>query len=127
MTKGFRDFILRGNVIELAIAVVIGVAFNAVVQAMSEDFIGGIIGAIGGTSDLGNAGFMVNGSRIVYGSTLTALINFAIVAAVIYFLIVVPMNELNARRRSGEEAGAPRPDEVVLLEEIRDLLRDRGR
>ena len=87
--------------------------------------IGGIIGAIGGTPDFANAGFTVNGSKIVYGSTINALINFAIVAAVIYFVVVVPMQAL-ARRR-GADADTPAPsDETVLLTDIRDLLRTQG-
>jgi large conductance mechanosensitive channel len=123
MIKGFRDFIMRGNVIDLAIAVVIGAAFGAVVAAFSKDFIGGIIGAIGGTPDFSNAGFTVNGSKIVYGSTINALIQFLIVAAVIYFVIVVPMTEMAKRRNKDADAATPAPsDEAVLLTEIRDLM-----
>lgn len=123
MLKGFRDFILRGNIVELAIAFVMGVAFSAVVTAFSKDFVGGLIGAIGGTPDFNDAGVTVNGSKIVYGSTVTALINFAIVAAIIYFLIVVPLNAIEARRRRGDEDGPPPSEEVELLTEIRDLLK----
>ena len=123
MLKGFRDFLMRGNVIDLAVAVVIGAAFGAVVAAFADDFIGGILGAIGGSPDFGDAGFTVNGSKIVYGSTLTALIQFMIVAAAIYFIVVVPMQAM-AKRRGGEESPAP-SDEVVILSEIRDLLRGR--
>jgi large conductance mechanosensitive channel len=121
MLKGFRDFLMRGNVIDLAVAVVIGAAFGAVVAAFADDFIGGILGAIGGSPDFGDAGFTVNGSKIVYGSTLTALIQFAIVAAAIYFVIVVPMQAMAKRRGVEEESPAP-SDEVVLLTDIRDLL-----
>jgi large conductance mechanosensitive channel len=124
MIKGFRAFILRGNVIDLAIAVIIGAAFGAVVSAFATDFIGGLIGAIGGTPDFGRAGVTVNGSKIVYGSTINALINFVIVAAVIYFVIVVPMTEMARRRAKDADADTPAPsDEAVLLTEIRDLLR----
>jgi large conductance mechanosensitive channel len=124
MLKGFRDFMMRGNVVDLAVAVVIGAAFGAVVGAFANDLIGGIIGAIGGSPDFADAGITVNGSKIVYGSTVTALINFAIVAAVIYFVVVVPMQALAERRRRGEPAPeTPAPsDEAVLLTEIRDLL-----
>ena len=126
MLKGFRDFIMRGNVVDLAVAVVIGAAFGAVVAAFADDFIGGILGAIGGSPDFGDAGFTVNGSKIVYGSTLTALIQFVIVAAAIYFAIVLPMQAM-ARRRSVEEDSPAPSDEAVLLTEIRDLLqRQRG-
>ena len=127
MLKGFKDFIMRGNVVDLAVAVVIGAAFGAIVSAFAEDFIGGIIGAIGGSPDFGNAGFTVNDSKIVIGSTITALINFVIIAASIYFLIVVPMTKLAARRAQDEvDADTPAPsDEAVLLTDIRDLLRER--
>ncbi len=124
MLSGFKAFLLRGNVIDLAIAVVIGAAFGGVVSAFADDVIGGLIGVIGGSPDFGRAGFTVNGSKIVYGSTITALINFLIVAAVIYFVIVVPMTRLAARRGGEADADTPAPsDEAVLLTEIRDLLR----
>jgi large conductance mechanosensitive channel len=123
MIKGFRDFLMRGNVVDLAVAVVRGAAFGAVVGAFADDFIGGLIGAIGGSPDFGRAGVTVNDSRIVWGSTITALIQFLIVAAAVYFLVVVPMQAMAARR--GAEADTPAPsDEAVLLTEIRDLLRE---
>lgn len=125
--KGFKDFLLRGNVVDLAVAVVIGTAFGAVVAAFATDFIGGIIGAIGGTPDFGSAGFEANDSKIIIGSTINALINFAIVAAIIYFVVVVPINRLMERRRTGEEPEVAAPSEdIVLLQEIRDLLRQRA-
>ena len=103
---------------------VIGAAFGGVVSAFADDFIGGLIGVIGGTPDFGRAGITLNGSRIVYGSTVTALVNFLIVAAVVYFVIVVPMTRLAAGDGAGADADTPAPsDEVVLLTEIRDLLR----
>ena len=124
MIRGFKAFLLRGNVVDLAIAVVIGAAFGGVVSAFADDFIGGLIGVIGGTPDFGRAGITLNGSRIVYGSTVTALVNFLIVAAVIYFAIVVPMTRLAARDDAEADADMPAPsDEAVLLTEIRDLLR----
>ena len=126
MIKGFKDFLLRGNVVDLAVAVVIGVAFGAVVTAFAEDFIGGIIGAIGGSPDFGQAGFEVNDSKIVLGTTVTALINFLIVAFAVYFFVVVPVNKLMERRKKGEEPEVAAPSEdIVLLQEIRDLLRQR--
>jgi large conductance mechanosensitive channel len=125
MLKGFRDFIMRGNVIDLAVAFVIGAAFGTVVNAFATDFIGGIIGAIGGTPNFGRAGFTVNGSKIVYGSVINALIYFIIVAAAVYFFVVLPMQKLNERR--GADAATPAPsDEAVLLTDIRDLLRAQG-
>jgi large conductance mechanosensitive channel len=123
MLKAFRDFIMRGNVIDLAIAVVIGAAFGGIVTAISRDFIGGILGAAGGTDSFNAAGFTVNGSKIVYGTTITAIINFAIVAAVLYFIVILPMNELARRRATPGEPETPAPsDEAVLLTEIRDIL-----
>ena len=126
MIKGFKDFLLRGNVVDLAVAVVIGLAFGMVVTAFTADFIGGIIGAIGGSPDFGTAGFTVNGSPIIIGSTINALINFVIVAAAVYFFVVVPVNKLMERRKRGEEPEVQATSEdIVLLQEIRDLLRQR--
>jgi large conductance mechanosensitive channel len=123
MLKGFRDFLMRGNVVDLAVAVIIGAAFGAVVTAFATDFIGGIIGAVGGTPDFGSAGPTVNDSKIVYGSTITALINFFIVAAAIYFVVVIPINAMKARSAADADADTPVPsDEAKLLTEIRDLL-----
>ncbi len=123
MLKGFKDFLLRGNVIDLAVAVVIGGAFGAVVTAFATDFIGGLIGAIGGSPDFGKAGFTINGSDVILGSTVNALINFVIVAAVIYFVVVVPVGKLMKRRKQGLEPEVEAPDEqTLLLQEIRDLL-----
>jgi large conductance mechanosensitive channel len=123
MIKGFRDFLMRGNVVDLAVAVVIGAAFGAVVSAFADDFIGGLIGAIGGSPDFGDAGVTVNDSKIVWGSTITALIQFLIVAGAIYLVVVVPMTRLQSRRAEGADAATPAPsDEAKLLTEIRDLL-----
>jgi len=125
MVKGFRDFLLRGNVIDLAVAVIIGAAFGAVVMAFAKDFVGGAIGVIGGTPDFGRAGVTVNGAKVVYGSTITALINFVIVAAVVYFILVVPVQRLASLRKDGAASDSPAPtDETILLTEIRDLLRE---
>ena len=121
MLKGFKDFLLRGNIIDLAVAFVMGVAFAAVVKAFSDDFVGGILGAIGGTPNFGNAGFTVNGSKIVYGTTLTALISFIVTAAVIYYVVVVPVSRLI---KKDEATG---PSETDLLAEIRDLLARQNR
>jgi large conductance mechanosensitive channel len=127
MIKGFKDFLLRGNVVDLAVAVVIGIAFGAVINAFAKDFIGGIIGVIGGTPNFDGAGIAANGGKIIIGSTITALNNFVIVAAAVYFFVVVPVNHLMARRKSGEEPPVEAPSEdIVLLQEIRDLLRQRS-
>ena len=127
MIKGFKDFLLRGNVVDLAVAVVIGIAFGAVINAFATDFIGGLIGAIGGSPDFGRAGFEANDSKIIIGSTVNALINFVIVAFAVYFFVVVPVNKLMQRRKTGEEPDVEAPSEdIVLLQEIRDLLRQRS-
>jgi len=127
MLKGFKEFLLRGNVVDLAVAVVLGIAFGAVVAAFTKDFIGGILGAIGGSPDFGTAGFTVNGSKIIIGSTINAIINFVIVAAAVYFLVVLPMNHLMERRKKGLEPEADEtPEDIALLQEIRDLLAARG-
>lgn len=125
--KGFREFLMRGNIVDLAVAVIIGVAFGAVIAAFATDFIGGLIGAIGGTPAFDRAGVTVNGSKVIYGSTITALINFVIVAAVIYFVVVIPMSKIASRLKSAD-ADTPAPsDEAKLLTDIRDLLQQQSR
>ena len=125
MLKGFRDFLLRGNVVDLAIAVVIGAAFGAVVTSFVEDVITPIIGAIGGQPDF--SAIMLGPIRI--GSFLNAVLSFVILAFVIYFVVVVPMNRIMERaRRQTEVAEPPAPTkEEVLLAEIRDELRRQQR
>jgi large conductance mechanosensitive channel len=120
--KGFRDFILRGNVVELAVAVIIGAAFTAVVNSMVKDLITPLIAALGGQPDFSALSFTINNSRFNYGNFTNAVVAFIIMAAVVYFLIVVPMNRLLEMRRRGE-APPPEPTEdILLLREIRDLL-----
>lgn len=129
MLKGFRDFIMRGNVVDLAVAVVIGAAFKAVVDALVADIITPLIAAIGGKPDFSNLYFTLNGSRFRYGNLVNQIISFLIVAAAIYFLIVLPLNTLAARRAARLAAGQPaveeaeaKSEDVVVLEQIRDLL-----
>ena len=98
MFKGFRQFILRGNGVDLAIAVVIGTAFTAVVTALVKDLVTPLIAAIAGESDFSNLTFTLNSSRFLYGDVINALISFLSIAAVVYFVIVAPMNRINARR-----------------------------
>lgn len=101
--KGFRDFVLRGNVIDLAVAVVIGAAFGSIVTALVKDLITPLIGAIGGQRDFSNIFFTINSSKFLVGDFLNALISFLIISAVIYFLVVLPMNQLMKRLKSGEK------------------------
>jgi large conductance mechanosensitive channel len=96
----FREFILRGNVVDLAIAVVIGAAFGAVVTAFVEDLITPLIAAIGGQPDFGGLKFTINNSQFMYGHFLNAAISFLIIAAVIFFFVVKPLNALMARRKT---------------------------
>src|SRR3954469_17161981 len=95
--KGFRDFILRGNVVDLAIAVVIGAAFGTVVSALVKDLITPLIAAIGGQPDFSGIYFTINNSKFLIGDFLNALLSFLIISAVIYFFVVLPINRLMER------------------------------
>jgi len=128
MIKGFRDFIMRGNVIDLAVAVVIGAAFTSLINSVVRGLINPVIAAIFGKPDLSGVGnFTINNAQFSIGEILTALVNFLIIAAVIYFIVIVPMQALMARTRkpADEAAAAAEPEDVVLLREIRDELRAR--
>jgi large conductance mechanosensitive channel len=105
MLKEFRQFILRGNLVDLATAVVIGAAFTAVVNALVKDLITPFIAAIGGQPDFGALDFTINGSRFAYGDFLNALLTFLIVAAVVFFLVIKPVNTLLARLRPEPKVG----------------------
>lgn len=124
MLKGFRDFIMRGNVVDLAVAVVIGAAFTSVVKAFTDWIISPLISAVFGEPNLDNVmTFTINGANFSIGAVLTALINFLIVAATVYFVVVVPMNKAQARFAKAEEPAGP--SEIDLLTDIRDSLRNR--
>jgi large conductance mechanosensitive channel len=97
--KGFRAFLLRGNVVELATAVVIGVAFGVVITAFVKDLVTPLIAAIGGQPDFSSLSFTINKSKFLYGDFINALIAFLLIAAVIYFLVIVPYTALMARTR----------------------------
>ncbi len=121
--KGFKDFVMRGNVIDLAVGIVIGAAFTAVIQAFTGSFINPIIKRAGGGGDLGGKVKIGGGQALDWGAFLNALITFLITAAVLYFFFVLPMNKLAERRRRGEEPPPKAPsEEVKLLTEIRDAL-----
>jgi large conductance mechanosensitive channel len=120
--KDFRDFIARGNVMELAVAVVIGVAFNDVVNSLVEGLITPLIGMLG-SRDYGALDFTINDSTFEWGNVLNALLQFVSIAAAVFFIFVKPMNMLAERRRRGEVTREEVPDDVALLAEIRDLLR----
>ncbi len=122
MIKGFKDFLLRGNIVDLAVAVVIGTAFTALVAAFTESFLLPLIGLISGGGVDGGT-LTVNGQKFTFGVFINALITFALTAAVVYFAVVLPMKALSERRKRGEEAGPAEPTQVELLVDIRNLLR----
>lgn len=126
MLKGFKDFLLRGNVVDLAVAVVIGAAFSSVVGAFTDRIIKPFLNAVTPPTSPGMSVQLVadKPSTVVDIATLvSATINFVVVAAVIYFAVVLPMRTIQERRKRGEEAGPAEPTDVELLKEIRDLLR----
>lgn len=104
MFAGFRNFISRGNIVELAVAVVIGTAFGAVVTSLVADLITPIIGAVFGQQDFSDLTFTINGSEFRYGSFLNAVIAFLTIAAAIYFLVVVPLERIEERLHGPKEA-----------------------
>ncbi|MFN8076829.1 MAG: large conductance mechanosensitive channel protein MscL [Kineosporiaceae bacterium] len=127
MIKGFKDFLMRGNVVDLAIAVVVGAAFGKITTAIVEGVITPLIAALFGEPNLDSVGyFKLNDAEFFPGTVLTAVVNFVLIAAAIYFLVVVPMNHLAARRKAGEEPAPAAPaEDILLLTEIRDLLAQR--
>jgi large conductance mechanosensitive channel len=126
MIKGFKEFIMRGNVVDLAVAVVIGAAFGAVVTAFVTGIITPLIAAIFGKPNFAALTFTIHHSVFFYGAVLNAIISFLAVAAAIYFFVVLPLNTLAERRarklESGEPDPDPKPEDIMLLEQIRDLL-----
>jgi large conductance mechanosensitive channel len=128
MLKEFKAFLMRGNVIDLAVAVIIGAAFSAIVAAFAEGIITPLVGMII-SKDFTEMTFEINDSVFSYGLVIDAIIKFVSYAAVVFFAIVKPMQAIMARRRSGEPTeDTPAPsDEAVLLTEIRDLLQAQTR
>jgi len=124
--KEFRDFVLRGNVLDLAVAVVIGAAFTAVVNSLVANVLTPFIAAIFGQPSFADINFDIGDATIEVGLFFEAVVNFLIVAAVIFFFVVKPVNVLLERRKRGEApADLPTPEDVQLLREIRDLLKQR--
>ena len=124
MLRGFKDFIMRGNVVDLAVGIVIGAAFTTLVTQFTDSFLKPLIAVFGG-GDVGKVGatFHVNGQLFDWGGFINATVTFVITAAVVYFLVVFPMNKLAERRRRGQEPPPKAPsEEVRLLTDIRDLL-----
>jgi large conductance mechanosensitive channel len=124
--REFKEFILQGNLITLAVAFVMGVAFAALVTAFVADIITPIIGAIFGKSDFSSETFTINGSHFLYGSLINALITFVSIAAAVFFFIVKPYEIVQARRSKGDEEAPPSDEErrhQELLAALRSLAR----
>jgi large conductance mechanosensitive channel len=123
MLRGFRDFIMRGNVVDLAVGIVIGAAFTGLVSTFTDAFLHPVINRAGGGGAIAGKINLGGGQALDWGAFVTAIINFVIVAAVLYFLVVLPMNKLAERRKRGEIPPPAAPsEEVKLLTEIRDAL-----
>ncbi|GAA3515485.1 large-conductance mechanosensitive channel protein MscL [Aeromicrobium panaciterrae] len=129
MIKGFKDFLMRGNVVDLAVGIAIGVAFTTLVSSFGDNFIKPLVAAVGGDKQEG-FGFKITDSGATFvniGGIINALIVFVVTMAVIYFAIVVPMQKLQALRNRGDEPEPEGvPEDIALLREIRDSLRSRG-
>ena len=127
MLKEFRNFILRGNAIDLAVAVVLGAAFGAVVTSLVTDIVTPIISIIFGKPGFENLTITINDAVIRYGSFLNAVFSLITIGAAVFFFVVKPVNYLMERRKKGEEPAPDAvPEDIVLLGEIRDLLKVRG-
>jgi large conductance mechanosensitive channel len=128
MLKGFKDFLFRGNLVDLAVAVAIGTAFTALVTAFTQTIVNPILATVGGKEGPGWSYTIFDrnpDTTLRFGDLIGALITFAITAAVIYFVLVVPMKKINELRDRGKKEEAPvevTPEDVALLREIRDLL-----
>ena len=128
--KGFKDFVMQGNVIDLAVGVVIGGAFTALVTAFVDNLINPVVAAAGGADSVSGFGFQIfennEATFVNFGAVISAIITFLITAAVVYFVFVMPMTKAReaANRRKGvEEEVEAAPEDIVLLSEIRDLLK----
>jgi large conductance mechanosensitive channel len=127
MIKEFKNFLMRGNVVDLAVGIAIGVAFTTLVKTFGDNFVNPIVAAIGGNSSKG-FGFTItdNPKTLVdIGAILNAVVIFVITMAVIYFVVVVPMQKLQSLRKSGEDEPEGVPEDIALLREIRDSLKTR--
>jgi len=116
MLKGFKDFILRGNVVDLAVAVIIGAAFNAIVGSLVKDILGGFIAAVVGKPDFSSLAWDIHGGHIAYGNFLTAVINFVLVASAIYFFVVLPISKITERAKALKPAPPAAPTTKVCPE-----------
>jgi len=124
MLADLKNFLLRGNIVDLAVAFILGLTFNAIVQAFANDLLLGLVGALFGQPDFSTLSFEVNGNAVVYGTTIDALLNFLLIGTSLFFIVralsrVAPP--------SPEDPSTPPSDEVVVLTEIRDALVAQGR
>ncbi len=127
MIKGFKDFLMQGNVLDLAVAVIIGAAFGKIVDGLLEGLINPLIALLFNAEDLSSAGkFTIMDTVFQPGIFLSAIINFLIVAAVIYFIVIVPVKKAMSMAGAQEAADDAPAEDVALLTEIRDLLRTRA-
>lgn len=130
MLQGFKDFISRGNAIDLAVGVIIGAAFKSIVDALVEKVLNPLIGGIFGQPNFDSLGKFTLGTgeeaaTVMPGAIITALVNFLLIAFALYFFLVVPMNKINEKKKAGEADAPAEPTDVELLTEIRDLLSKR--
>ncbi len=123
MIKEFREFIMRGNVVDLAVAVVIGAAFGAVVTSLVDGFILPVIALIFGEQNFDDMAISINGTEFPYGLIVAALVNFLLIALAIFLFIVKPMNVISARLNKGKEDEEEEDTELDVLNQIRDSLR----
>ena len=121
--KDFKEFLLRGNLVDMAVGIVIGVAFAALVTAFVADLVTPLIAAIGGKPNFDNLSFTVNSSHFLYGAFINALISFLIIAAVIFFLVVKPVNALMSRRRTEPPIDVPTRECPECMSEIPEAAR----
>ncbi|WP_029068300.1 large conductance mechanosensitive channel protein MscL [Jonesia quinghaiensis] len=126
--SGFKDFIVRGNAIDLAVGVVIGAAFTGLVTSLVDNFISPLISMFFGKPNFDAALILtINNADFRFGAILTAIITFLLTAAALYFCIVMPLNKFHERRKQGQEPEPTAPaEDVLLLQEIRDLLKTRN-
>jgi large conductance mechanosensitive channel len=123
--NGFKEFVMRGSVIDLAVGVVIGTAFSTIVTSLVDNFISPLIAVLFGEPNFDQALILViNNAEFRFGAIITAIINFLAIAAALYFFVVLPLNKLHGLRKKGEVAEPEAPaEDVLVLQEIRDLLK----
>ncbi|MEO8540184.1 MAG: large conductance mechanosensitive channel protein MscL [bacterium] len=126
LVKEFRNFLLQGDIIALAVAFIMALAFKAVIDSFTQGIVMNFIAAIVGKPNFDSIGLDVGDSRLLIGTFFTAVIQLILVGAAVFFFIVKPVNMIKERQKKGEEEPVPDPEDVQLLREIRDLLKTRG-